>query len=200
MEDFHGFKAVLSGPAGGVVGYARTTQTMMRDAQVASRPIIGFDMGGTSTDVSRVGVDGRFNHVYDTLCAGVMIQAPQLDINTVAAGGGSLLQYVGGLMTVGPESARAHPGPVCYRKNGKLAVTDANVVLGRVIPEFFPKIFGDNEDQMLDVEVSQGRCLLFDLPCFRCFLTLFLWAGGLSAPFPCWSVKGVPSGNASHLR
>ena len=112
-------------------------------------------MGGTSTDVSRY--DGSFEHVLESTTAGVTIQAPQLDINTVAAGGGSRLFYNNGVFAVGPESAGAEPGPVCYRKGGHLAVTDANAALGRVIPEYFPKIFGPNEDQELDVE---GVCLL----------------------------------------
>ena len=112
--------------------------------------VIGFDMGGTSTDVSRY--DGSFEHVLESTTAGVTIQAPQLDINTVAAGGGSRLFYNNGVFVVGPESAGAQPGPVCYRKGGHLAVTDANAALGRVVPEYFPKIFGPNEDEMLDVE------------------------------------------------
>lgn len=107
-------------------------------------------MGGTSTDVSRY--DGTYEHVLESVTAGVTIQAPQLDINTVAAGGGSRLFYDNGIFKVGPESAGAHPGPVCYRKGGHLAVTDANAALGRVLPEYFPKIFGPNEDQPLDVE------------------------------------------------
>lgn len=107
-------------------------------------------MGGTSTDVSRY--SGHLEHVFETVTAGVAIQAPQLDIHTVAAGGGSCLFLKRGMFIVGPESAGAHPGPVCYRKSGKLAVTDANVVLGRVIPSEFPQIFGPNEDQPLDVD------------------------------------------------
>lgn len=108
-------------------------------------------MGGTSTDVSRF--DGSMEHVLESTTAGVTIQAPQLDINTVAAGGGSRLLYGNGVFAVGPESAGAHPGPVCYRKaGGKLAVTDANAVLGRIVPDFFPKIFGPNEDEPLDVD------------------------------------------------
>ena len=103
-----------------------------------------------STDVSRY--SGHLEHVFESTTAGVSIQAPQLDIHTVAAGGGSRLFYRDGLFIVGPESAGAHPGPVCYRKvGGTLAVTDANVVLGRVVPEYFPKIFGPGEDEMLDV-------------------------------------------------
>lgn len=122
-------------------------------------------MGGTSTDVSRFA--GKYEHVYESTTAGVTIQAPQLDVNTVAAGGGSMLffrylfqifqrisktidNFRSGLFVVGPESAGAHPGPVCYMKNGPLTVTDANLALGRLLPEYFPKIFGPNEDSPLD--------------------------------------------------
>jgi len=143
-DDFGGHQAILSGPAGGVVGYAKTTFD-----PATKTPVIGFDMGGTSTDVSRF--DGHLEHVFETVTAGVAIQAPQLDIHTVAAGGGSRLFLRRGMFVVGPESAGAHPGPICYRKNGYLAVTDANLVLGRVIPEQFPKIFGPNEDEALDL-------------------------------------------------
>ena len=111
-------------------------------------------MGGTSTDVSRY--DGSLEHVFETTTAGVSIQAPQLDINTVAAGGGSRLFLRAGLFVVGPESAGSHPGPVCYRKGGHLAVTDANVVLGRVLPEYFPSIFGPQEDQPLDLDGAKS--------------------------------------------
>ena len=110
-------------------------------------------MGGTSTDVSRY--DGSLELVFETTTAGVSIQAPQLDIHTVAAGGGSRLFVRSGMLVVGPESAGAHPGPICYRKQGYLAVTDANVVLGRVLPEHFPSIFGPNEDEPLDLEGSR---------------------------------------------
>ena len=110
--------------------------------------------GGTSTDVSRYG-EGRYEHVFETTTAGVTIQSPQLDINTVAAGGGSRLFFRNGLFVVGPESAGAHPGPACYRKGGPATVTDANLFLGRLLPEFFPKIFGKNEDEGLDVEASK---------------------------------------------
>jgi 5-oxoprolinase (ATP-hydrolysing) len=142
VTDFGGHQAILSGPAGGVVGYAKT-------AYKPGVPVIGFDMGGTSTDVSRY--DGQWELVFETVTAGVAIQAPQLDIHTVAAGGGSRLFLKRGMFVVGPESARAHPGPVCYKKNGYLAVTDANVILGRVVPEHFPCIFGPNEDEPLDI-------------------------------------------------
>jgi 5-oxoprolinase (ATP-hydrolysing) len=111
-------------------------------------------MGGTSTDVSRYG-SGRYEHVFETTTAGVTIQSPQLDINTVAAGGGSRLFFRNGLFVVGPESAGAHPGPACYRKGGPLTVTDANLLLGRILPDFFPKIFGPNENEGLDVQASR---------------------------------------------
>ncbi|KAK1999727.1 hydantoinase B/oxoprolinase [Colletotrichum falcatum] len=143
-----GLRAILSGPAGGVVGYARTCFD-----EKDKTPVIGFDMGGTSTDVSRYA--GELEQVFETTTAGVMVQTPQLDINTVAAGGGSILSWQSGMFKVGPESASAHPGPACYRKGGPLTVTDANVVLGRVHPEFFPKIFGPNEDLPLDVDASR---------------------------------------------
>ncbi|KAI1497088.1 5-oxoprolinase [Biscogniauxia marginata] len=149
VDKFTGLKAILSGPAGGVVGYAITSF----DAETRI-PVIGFDMGGTSTDVSRYG-DGRYEHVFETTTAGVTIQSPQLDINTVAAGGGSRLFFKNGLFVVGPESVGAHPGPACYRKGGPAAVTDANLFLGRLLPEFFPKIFGKNEDEGLDYEASK---------------------------------------------
>lgn len=149
VDKFSGLKAILSGPAGGVVGYALTSY----DPETKT-PVIGFDMGGTSTDVSRYG-SGRYEHVFETTTAGVTIQSPQLDINTVAAGGGSRLFFRNGLFVVGPESAGAHPGPGCYRKGGPATVTDANLFLGRLLPDFFPKIFGKNEDEGLDVEASK---------------------------------------------
>lgn len=143
---FYGFKAILSGPAGGVVGYARTS--WKKDGKA----VIGFDMGGTSTDVSRF--DGIYEHKYENFIAGTTIQAPQLDIQTVAAGGGSRLFFKNGMFKVGPESASSHPGPVCYRKNGYLTITDANLLLGRILPEYFPKIFGETEDQPLDYDAT----------------------------------------------
>ena len=149
VAQFSGLRAILSGPAGGVVGYALTSY----DPETRT-PVIGFDMGGTSTDVSRYG-SGRYEHVFETTTAGVTIQSPQLDINTVAAGGGSRLFFRNGLFVVGPESAGAHPGPACYRKGGPLTVTDANLFLGRLLPDFFPKIFGKNEDQGLDEKASE---------------------------------------------
>eukprot|EP01119_Soliformovum_irregulare_P023980 TRINITY_DN8499_c0_g1_i3.p1 TRINITY_DN8499_c0_g1~~TRINITY_DN8499_c0_g1_i3.p1 ORF type:complete len:1241 (-),score=304.27 TRINITY_DN8499_c0_g1_i3:47-3769(-) len=148
MQSFNGFRSIVSGPAGGVVGYAMTTWN-----PDTHQPIIGFDMGGTSTDVSRYA--GTYEHVFDTQIAGVTIQAPQLDINTVAAGGGSCLKFSNGLFLAGPESSGAHPGPTCYRKGGPLSITDANLLLGRLLPEFFPKIFGKTEDQGLDLQATQ---------------------------------------------
>ena len=149
VDKFSGLRAILSGPAGGVVGYALTSYD-----PDSKTPVIGFDMGGTSTDVSRYG-SGRYEHVFETTTAGVTIQSPQLDINTVAAGGGSRLFFRNGLFVVGPESAGAHPGPACYRKGGPLTVTDANLFLGRLLPDFFPKIFGKTEDQALDSSASE---------------------------------------------
>lgn len=143
MNSFNGSRAILSGPAGGVVGYAMTSYNELGQQQV-----IGFDMGGTSTDVSRYA--GAFEHVFESTTAGVTIQAPQLDVNTVAAGGGSRLFFRSGMFVVGPESVGAHPGPVCYRKGGQLSVTDANLVLGRLLPQYFPKIFGPKENEPLD--------------------------------------------------
>ncbi|KAM7498567.1 hypothetical protein LguiA_022981 [Lonicera macranthoides] len=145
---FSGHKAVLSGPAGGVVGYSQTLFELETE-----KPLIGFDMGGTSTDVSRY--SGSYEQVLETQIAGTIIQAPQLDINTVAAGGGSKLKFQFGSFRVGPESVGAHPGPVCYRKGGELAVTDANLILGFVIPDYFPSIFGPNEDQPLDIQACR---------------------------------------------
>jgi 5-oxoprolinase (ATP-hydrolysing) len=150
VDGFSGLRAILSGPAGGVVGYALTSYD-----PATKTPVIGFDMGGTSTDVSRYG-SGKYDHVFETTTAGVTIQSPQLDINTVAAGGGSRLFWRNGLFVVGPESASAHPGPACYRKGGPLTITDANLFLGRLLPDFFPKIFGKNEDEGLDEQASKA--------------------------------------------
>ena len=150
FRKFSGLKAILSGPAGGVVGFAQTSWD--EDERV---PVIGFDMGGTSTDVSRF--SGTYDHVFETTTAGISIQSPQLDIKTVAAGGGSMLFWRNGLFVVGPDSASAHPGPACYRKGGPLTVTDANLFLGRLLPEYFPQIFGPNEDQSLDTQVTAKK-------------------------------------------
>lgn len=147
---FSGLKAILSGPAGGVVGYAQTSWD-----EEEKCPIIGFDMGGTSTDVSRYA--GSYDHVFETTTAGVNIQSPQLDIHTVAAGGGSILTWRNGLFNVGPESASAHPGPACYRKGGPLTITDANLFLGRLLPEYFPKVFGPKENESLNRDIVVAK-------------------------------------------
>jgi 5-oxoprolinase (ATP-hydrolysing) len=118
------------------------------------KQVIGFDMGGTSSDVCHF--NGEFERVLNTEVAGVRITAPMMNIHTVAAGGGSLLTYDSGRMQVGPESAGANPGPVCYGRKGKLAVTDANVMVGKLRPEFFPAIFGIEADQPLDVNATQA--------------------------------------------
>ncbi|KAK2626126.1 hypothetical protein QTJ16_004388 [Diplocarpon rosae] len=131
LDTFTGLRAVLSGPAGGVVGMAKTCYD-----EKAQIPVLGFDMGGTSTDVSRFG--GTYEHVFESTIAQVTIQSPQLDINTVAAGGGSMLFWRNGLFVVGPESAGALPGPACYGRGGPLTITDANLMLGRLLPDFFP--------------------------------------------------------------
>ncbi|KAJ1657454.1 hypothetical protein IWQ61_003145 [Dispira simplex] len=163
VENFSGFRAILSGPAAGVVGCALTSYHP--DERI---PVVGFDMGGTSTDVSRF--DGTYQHSYETTTAGITIQAPQLDIHTVAAGGGSRLFFRNGMFVVGPESAGAHPGPACYRKGGPLTVTDANLFLGRLVRQYFPRIFGPQEDLPLDLETSQAlfRELTDQINGFRC--------------------------------
>lgn len=183
-DAFRAFRAVLSGPAAGVVGYGRAA-ARQREAQerkvvaaaataatggggggAATEPaasiappspppaVIGVDMGGTSTDVSRYA--GGLELVFEATVAGARLAAPQLDILTVAAGGGSALSLRAGLLAVGPESVGAHPGPAAYRKGGAAAVTDANVVLGRVLPSHFPAIFGPAADQPLDVAASRA--------------------------------------------
>ena len=144
-ELFQGKDAILSGPAGGVVGMAETAT-----AGRASNRLIGFDMGGTSTDVSHF--DGEYERAFETEVAGVRMRAPMMLIHTVAAGGGSILHFDGARFRVGPDSAGANPGPECYRRGGPLAVTDANVMVGKLIPEFFPKIFGPSQNQPLDAD------------------------------------------------
>ncbi len=143
-ELFQGKDAILSGPAGGVVGMAQTGREAGLDH------LIGFDMGGTSTDVSHF--DGEYERAFETEVAGVRMRAPMMLIHTVAAGGGSILHFDGARFRVGPDSAGANPGPKCYRRGGPLAVTDANVMLGKLMPEFFPRIFGTAQDQPLDAE------------------------------------------------
>lgn len=149
-KKFRGNEALLSGPAGGVVGIA----TSCFDEEDKT-PLIGFDMGGTSTDVSRF--DGRYDYLTETTIAGRPIHVPMLNIATVAAGGGSILFARNGLLVVGPESAGAHPGPASYRKGGPLTVTDANLFLGRLVLSSFPSIFGHNADEPLDSEIASSK-------------------------------------------
>jgi len=146
---FQGKDAILSGPAGGIVGAARTS------AMAGFDRIIGFDMGGTSTDVSHYA--GVFEREFETLVAGVRMRAPMMSIHTVAAGGGSILHFDGARYRVGPDSAGANPGPASYRRGGPLAVTDANVMLGKIQPDFFPHVFGPGGDQALDAEVVRAK-------------------------------------------
>ncbi|HEY8950417.1 MAG TPA: hydantoinase/oxoprolinase family protein, partial [Rhizomicrobium sp.] len=146
---FRGKDAIVSGPAGGVVGMAETA----RDAGFSHA--IGFDMGGTSTDVSRF--DGTFERVYETEVAGVRLRVPMMAIHTVAAGGGSILHYDGARFRVGPDSAGADPGPACYRRGGPLTVTDANVMVGKLSGAFFPHIFGADAKQPLDENVVRAK-------------------------------------------
>ncbi|MBA4161496.1 MAG: 5-oxoprolinase, partial [Novosphingobium sp.] len=146
---FHGKDAILSGPAGGIVGMARTAEM----SGVAK--VIGFDMGGTSTDVSHYA--GYFERDSETRVAGVRIRTPMLRIHTVASGGGSICRYDAGRLVVGPESAGAVPGPACYRNGGPLTVTDCNVLLGKLVPDQFPKVFGPNGDQPIDTEVVREK-------------------------------------------
>ncbi|MGL1919440.1 MAG: hydantoinase B/oxoprolinase family protein [Hyphomicrobiales bacterium] len=146
---FQGKDAILSGPAGGVVGATQTSQLAGFDN------IIGFDMGGTSTDVSHF--NGELERAFETEVAGIRMRAPMMNIHTVAAGGGSLLSFDGSRFRVGPQSAGANPGPACYRRGGQLAVTDANVMLGKLNAEYFPTIFGENQDEALDETVVQQK-------------------------------------------
>ncbi|MEM9684561.1 MAG: hydantoinase/oxoprolinase family protein, partial [Pseudomonadota bacterium] len=139
---FQGKDSILSGPAGGIVGAVRTA------AMAGYENIIGFDMGGTSTDVSHYA--GEYERAFETLVAGVRMRAPMMQIHTVAAGGGSILSFRDGRLQVGPESAGADPGPSCYRRGGPLTVTDCNVMLGKVQPDYFPYIFGTGGDEPLD--------------------------------------------------
>jgi 5-oxoprolinase (ATP-hydrolysing) len=142
---FEGKDSILSGPAGGVVGMARTA------ALAGFGKVIGFDMGGTSTDVSHY--NGQFERAFETLVAGVRMRAPMMRIHTVAAGGGSILHFDGARLRVGPDSAGADPGPACYRRRGPLTVTDCNVMLGKIQPKFFPRVFGKDGGQPLDADV-----------------------------------------------
>jgi 5-oxoprolinase (ATP-hydrolysing) len=146
---FRGKDSILSGPAGGIVGMARTANN------AGFTKVIGFDMGGTSTDVSHYA--GRFEREYETQVAGVRMRAPMLSIHTVAAGGGSVLHFDGSRYRVGPDSAGADPGPACYRNGGPLTLTDANVLLGRIQPDYFPHVFGRSGDQPLDAETTRTK-------------------------------------------
>jgi 5-oxoprolinase (ATP-hydrolysing) len=146
---FQGKDAILSGPAGGVVGMVRTA------ADAGFDKLIGFDMGGTSTDVCHYA--GEFERSFETEVAGVRMRAPMMSIHTVASGGGSILSYKDGRMQVGPESAGANPGPAAYRRGGPLTVTDCNVLLGKLQPSQFPPVFGPNADQPLDLDVVQKK-------------------------------------------
>ncbi|MBD2094902.1 hydantoinase B/oxoprolinase family protein [Trichocoleus sp. FACHB-591] len=146
---FQGKDSILSGPAGGIVGAVQTSNLAGFDQ------IITFDMGGTSTDVAHY--NGEYERTFETEVAGVRMRSPMMSIHTVAAGGGSILQFDGSRYRVGPESAGANPGPACYRKNGPLTVTDANVMVGKLHPQFFPKVFGPNGDLPLDAEVVQAK-------------------------------------------
>ena len=146
---FRGKDSILSGPAGGIVGMARTA------AKAGFTKVIGFDMGGTSTDVSHFA--GEFEREYETQVAGVRMRAPMLSIHTVAAGGGSVLHFDGSRYRAGPDSAGADPGPACYRRGGPLTVTDANVLLGRIQPDYFPNVFGARGDQPLDADITKAK-------------------------------------------
>ncbi len=152
LTDAHAFQgkdAILSGPAGGIVGMARTA------ALGGHAKVIGFDMGGTSTDVSHFA--GEFEREFETQVAGVRMRAPMMSIHTVAAGGGSILAFDGARFRVGPDSAGANPGPASYRRGGPLAVTDANLMLGKIQPGFFPRVFGPHADEALSLEVVEQR-------------------------------------------
>jgi len=148
-ETFQGKDCILSGPAGGIVGAVATSE------MAGARKIITFDMGGTSTDVAQY--SGEYERSLETEIAGVRLCSPMMRIHTVAAGGGSILHYEGGRFRVGPDSAGSDPGPTCYRKGGPLTVTDCNVMLGKLQPEFFPKIFGPNANQSLDSELVRRK-------------------------------------------
>src|SRR4029079_15599736 len=139
-----GKDAILSGPAGGVVGMVETAR------RARFQRVIGFDMGGTSTDVAHF--DGEFERAFEAQVAGVRMRAPMMRIHTVAAGGGSILHFDGSRCRVGPDSAGSNPGPLCYRRGGPLTVTDANVMLGKINADFFPRLFGTTGTEGLDTQ------------------------------------------------
>ena len=145
---FRGKDAILSGPAGGLIGSVHTSRA------AGFERVVTFDMGGTSTDVAHFG--GELERSLESEVAGVRLRAPMLDIHTVAAGGGSICSFDGSRLRVGPASAGADPGPACYGKGGPLTVTDCNVVLGLVRPEIFPVTFGPDRDAPLDVAACPG--------------------------------------------
>ncbi|WP_287372938.1 hydantoinase B/oxoprolinase family protein [Prosthecochloris sp.] len=148
-DNLHAKDTILSGPAGGVTGTARLSE------QLGVEQVIGFDMGGTSTDVSRY--DGDLNHVFESSVAGVPFYTDMLDVETVAAGGGSIFSFDGERLLVGPESAGSNPGPACYGLDGPLTVTDANLLLGRIIPKYIPNVFGTSHDKRLDKEKTKEK-------------------------------------------
>ncbi|MBX9668456.1 MAG: hydantoinase B/oxoprolinase family protein [Candidatus Obscuribacterales bacterium] len=149
QSHFRAKDSLLSGPAGGVVGAVETARAL------GFNKVIGFDMGGTSTDVSHF--EGQFESQELTTISGIRIRAPMLAVHTIAAGGGSILEFDGQRFLVGPESAGSSPGPACYRQGGPLTITDVNLLLGRLQPDYFPKVFGPNNDEGLDVEVVQEK-------------------------------------------
>ncbi|MGL5741100.1 MAG: hydantoinase/oxoprolinase family protein [Legionella sp.] len=142
-QRFQGKDSLFSGPAGGVIGMIKTSQL------AGFEQVIGFDMGVTSTDVSHF--VGEYERSYDYEFSGVHIRIPMMRIHTIAAGGGSILQFDGQRYTVGPQSAGANPGHACYRSGGPLTITDCNVLLGKIQPQFFPKVFGPTANQEIDV-------------------------------------------------
>jgi 5-oxoprolinase (ATP-hydrolysing) len=155
-QQFQGKDSILSGPAGGIVGAVQTSALAKLSEGIANfHKIISFDMGGTSTDVAHY--NGEYERTFETEVAGVRLRTPMMSIHTVAAGGGSILQFDGSRYRVGPESAGANPGPASYSKGGPLTVTDANVMVGKLQPEFFPKVFGSNADLPLDAEVVRQK-------------------------------------------
>jgi 5-oxoprolinase (ATP-hydrolysing) len=160
LTDAHAFQgkdAILSGPAGGIVGMARTAELAFAEeaASTGAVKVIGFDMGGTSTDVSHYA--GEFEREFETQVAGVRMRAPMMSIHTVAAGGGSILSFDGSRFRVGPQSAGANPGPASYRRGGPLAVTDANVMLGKIQPRYFPQVFGPAANESLSHAAAAER-------------------------------------------
>ncbi len=180
---FQGKDAILSGPAGGIVGMARTAELAFAHGEGLEGPtrVIGFDMGGTSTDVSHFA--GEFEREFETQVAGVRMRAPMMSIHTVAAGGGSLLQFDGARFRVGPQSAGANPGPASYRRGGPLALTDANVLLGKIQPQHFPAVFGPAGDQALDAQAVRAR-----------FDALLVQINATSAAAPDMTVESVAEG------